>query len=121
MIWIPINNIKFDIYYPSIGSILKYKNSHCIYHECNKIILNYSDYFCPIHLTDEIINNFEVVNSCFYQKNKELEELYNNYNEQSDLLNCLKNKPDYNLFKITNYKPEENNSGNTTMDMGGMY
>ena len=100
--------IKFDIYYPSIGSILKYKNSHCIYHECENIILNYSDYFCPIHLTDEIMNNFEVVNSCFYQKNKELEELYNNYNEQSDLLNCLKNKPNYNLFKITNNKLEDN-------------
>ena len=101
--------IKFDIYYPSLGSILKYKNSHCIYHKCDNIILNYSDYFCPTHLTDEIINNFEIVNSCFYEKNKELEELYNNYNEQSDLVNCLKNKPNYNFFKITDNKLEQNN------------
>ena len=98
--------IKFDIYYPSLGSILKYINSQCIYLECNETILNYSDNFCPNHLTNEIITNFELVNDCFNNKNKELAELYNNYKEQADLYNCLKNKSENNnnIFKIKNHK-----------------
>ena len=101
--------IKLDIYYPSLGSILKYINSQCIFPECNEKILNYSDNFCPNHLTDEIISNFELVNNCFNNKNKELKELYNNYKEQADLYNCLKNKSvnNDNIFKIKNHKIKE--------------
>lgn len=101
--------IKFDIYYPSLGSILKYINSQCIYLECNETILNYSDNFCPNHLTNEIITNFELVNNCFNNKNKELKELYNNYKEQANLYNCLKNKSvnNDNIFKIKNDKIKE--------------
>ena len=95
--------IKLELLYPQLGALLEYKNSQCIYPECNDTIINYVDFFCNNHLKSEIIDNFEEVNKYFFIRSKELEEMYNSYKNQMELYNHLKEKEtcyDENLFLL---------------------
>ena len=84
--------IKLELLYPQLGALLEYKNSQCIYPECNDTIINYADFFCNNHLKSEIIDNFDEVNKYFLIRAKELEEMYCSYKNQFELYNYLKEK-----------------------------
>ncbi len=81
--------INMKLFYPSIKALLEYKNSLCIYPECTELILNITDFFCQTHLNSDVINNYEFINSCFDTRNSDLDQIYENYKDQSDLKSCL--------------------------------
>ena len=81
--------IKFKLYYPSIKSLLEYTNSLCIIDDCNEQILDYSNFVCPKHLTQETLDNFDAINKSFYKRTADLDSLYENYKNQTDLITYL--------------------------------
>ncbi len=81
--------IKLELLFPELGSLLEYKNSTCICTGCNEPILSYTDFLCNNHLNSDIIDNFDQINTYFYIRSKELEEIYNSYKKQTDINNYL--------------------------------
>jgi hypothetical protein len=98
--------IKLKLYYPSIKSLLEYKSSMCIMNDCNDQVLDFSNFLCPKHLSNEIFENYDLINSCFYKRTDDLDNLYENYKKQTqliDYLNSIINK-DKGYFEINSYE-----------------
>ena len=97
--------IKLKLYYPSIKSLLEYKSSMCIISNCTDQVLDFSNFLCPKHLTTETIENYDLINKCFYKRTDDLDNLYENYKKQTDLINYLNSiiDKDKGYFEIKSY------------------
>ena len=83
--------VKLSIVYPSINTILEFKNSQCLHPECNSKILNYWCCFCEGHNSDQALTeDAKLVSEYFDHRSEELKHLYESYQKQEDLVHYLK-------------------------------
>jgi hypothetical protein len=101
--------IKLSIVYPSIGTILEYKNSLCLLPGCPEKIFNYWSCFCEYHgSTPDIINNTNLVNQYFENRSEELKKLHQSYQKQENLVHYLKTQFDTPTFELTSLHLDPN-------------
>uniref|UniRef100_A0A6C0E6E9 Uncharacterized protein n=1 Tax=viral metagenome TaxID=1070528 RepID=A0A6C0E6E9_9ZZZZ len=108
--------IKLSIVYPSISTILEYKNSLCILPECNQKIFNYWSCFCQYHSSkSELINDTTLINQYFEKRSEELKNLHDSYQKQENLVHYLKTQFNEPTFEIKNTHIDPNISCHLTI------